>query len=89
MLAAEARHGVHCGRKRVARLMRRHHLVGVHTPATAQTRPTIRSAAGPPLRPWRALTSLAFSSRVTELQLDQSFSGVGSCYDCEQNRGAA
>jgi putative transposase len=26
-------------------------------------------------------TSLAFSARVTELELDQSFSGVGSCYD--------
>jgi putative transposase len=26
-------------------------------------------------------TSLAFSSRLAELQLDQSFSAVGSCYD--------
>jgi transposase InsO family protein len=28
-------------------------------------------------------TSLAFSSRLVELELDQSFSAVGSCYDCE------
>ena len=28
-------------------------------------------------------TSLAFSTRLAELQLDQSFGAVGSCYDCE------
>jgi transposase InsO family protein len=27
-------------------------------------------------------TSVAFSTRLTELELDQSFSAVGSCYDC-------
>jgi hypothetical protein len=26
-------------------------------------------------------TSLAFSSRLADLELDQSFSAVGSCYD--------
>jgi putative transposase len=26
-------------------------------------------------------TSLAFSTRLAELELDQSFSAVGSCYD--------
>ena len=28
-----------------------------------------------------AYTSMAFSARLAELELDQSFSGVGSCYD--------
>jgi len=29
----------------------------------------------------RAYTSLAFSQRVTELELDQSFGSTGDCYD--------
>jgi putative transposase len=149
--------GVHCGRKRVARLMRLHHQVGVHTrrrwraarsgPAVAGVdlvrrnfNPTgpnqlwaadvtqfrtgegwlylaavldlwsrrvigwaIGSAVNADLvgdalimafqrrRPDRrvvhhsdrgaAYTSLAFSARLAELELDQSFSAVGSCYD--------
>jgi transposase InsO family protein len=28
-------------------------------------------------------TSLAFSTRLADLEFDQSFSAVGSCYDCE------
>jgi putative transposase len=147
---------VRCGRKRVARLMRAHHLVGVHARRwrTARTgmavagvdlvrrnfnptgpnqlwaadvtqfrtgegwlylaavldlwsRRVIGWAIGPAVdaelvgdalvmafqrrRPDRRVvhhfdrgavyTSLAFSARLTALELDQSFSAVGSCYD--------
>jgi hypothetical protein len=30
-----------------------------------------------------AYTSLAFSQRVVELEVDQSFGSTGDCYDCE------
>jgi transposase InsO family protein len=152
-----ARRGVRCGSKRVARLMRTHHLVGVHARRrwrTARTgaavtgvdlvrrnfdpsgpnqlwaadvtqfhtgegwlylaavldlwsRRVIGWAIGPAVnadlvgdalvmafqrrRPDQRVvhhsdrgavyTSLAFSARLAALELDQSFSAVGSCYD--------
>jgi len=152
-----ARRGVRCGRKRVARLMRAHHQVGVHARRRWRTaragaavagldlvrrnfnpsgpnqlwaadvtqfrtgqgwlylaavldlwsRRVIGWAIGPAVnaelvgdallmafqrrRPDRRVvhhsdrgavyTSLAFSARLTALELDQSFSAVGSCYD--------
>jgi hypothetical protein len=30
-----------------------------------------------------AYTSLAFSQRVVELEVEQSFGSTGDCYDCE------
>jgi putative transposase len=32
-----------------------------------------------------AYTSLAFSRRVVELEVDQSFGSTGDCYDCEHH----
>jgi putative transposase len=152
-----SRRGVHCGRKRVARLMRDHHLVGVHLRRRWRTARHAAAVHGVdlvqrnfnPNRPnqlWAAdvtqfhtgegwlylaavldlwsrrvigwaigaavnaelvgdalvmafqrrrpdqrvvhhsdrgavYTSLAFSARLAQLELDQSFSAVGSCYD--------
>lgn len=148
--------GVRCGRKRVARLMRRHHLVGAHSrrrwrkgkTSTVFAPDLVRRDFNPPgpdrlwagdvtqirtaegwlylaavidlwsrnvagwsmgsaansalvsdalmmaferRRPDRRVihhsdrgapyTSLAFSQRVIDLDLDQSFGAVGSCYD--------
>ena len=152
-----SRRGVRCGRKRVARLMRTHHLVGVHLRRRWRTashsaavagvdlvrrnfnpsgpnqlwaadvtqfhtgegwlylavvldlwsRRVIGWASGPAVnadlvgdalvmafqrrRPDQRVvhhsdrgavyTSVAFSARLATLELDQSFSAVGSCYD--------
>lgn len=150
------RAGWRCGRKRVARLMRSHHLVGAHTRRRWRTRSDRVAVAADLVRRnfdptgpdvlWAAdvtqirtgqgwlylaavldlwsrrvvgwamgntvnaelvgdallmafqrrrpdqrvvhhsdrgavYTSLAFSTRLSELELDQSFSAVGSCYD--------
>ena len=159
MHAELQRAGWHCGRKRVARLMRSHHQVGAHTRRRWRTaRSEVVASASDlvrrnfdPIGPdvlWAAdvtqirtgegwlylaavldlwsrrvvgwamgsavnaelvgdallmafqrrrpdqrvvhhsdrgavYTSLAFSTRLAELELDQSFSAVGSCYDCE------
>src|SRR3954451_15037941 len=72
MVAASHRLGDRPGGQRRARRRR---------PGDGLPTPPSRPAGGPPLRSRRVYTSLAFSARLTALELDQSFSAVGSCYD--------
>jgi len=58
-----------------------HHRARVQGPGHGRHPQGPAPARRPPLRPGAAYTSLAFSQRITELELHQSFGKTGDCYD--------